>query len=156
MHRREAAFVIDPDNQAEELSSALTLLSSFIGSRAWASEQLADALALCREHGKPSFFVTITTNPNWPEITSQLRPGQTASDVPVVVTRVFHLRLQKALEYIKRMMGSMVYLVKVIEFQSRGLPHAHMVFKVHNVYSYIYIYHLSSCCLSFGHYYLNS
>ena len=156
MRRKEAAFVIDPDNQAEELSSAFTLPSSFIGSHAWASEQLADALALCREHGKPSFFVTITTNPNWPEITSQLQPSQTASDVPVVVARVFHLRLQKALEYIKCTMGSMVYLVKVIKFQSRGLPHAHMVFKVRNVYSYIYIYHLSSCCLSFGHYYLNS
>ena len=140
MRWREAAFVIDPDAQAEELSSAVTLPSSFIGSHAWASEQLADALTLCREHGKPSFFITITTNPNWPEITSQLQPSQTASDVPVVVARVFHLRLQKALEYIKRMMGSMVYLVKVIEFQSRGLPHAHMVFKVRNVYSYIYIY----------------
>ena len=70
MRWREAAFVIDPDTQAEELSSAVTLPSSFIGSRAWALEQLVDALALCWEHSKPSFFITITTNPKWPEITS--------------------------------------------------------------------------------------
>ena len=40
-----------------------TLLSSFMGSRAWASEQVADALALCWEFGKPSLFITMTTNP---------------------------------------------------------------------------------------------
>src|SRR5437763_7057677 len=113
MHRREAAFVVDPDSQAIELSSAVTLPSSFVGSRAWASEQVSDALALCREYGKPSFFITITTNPNWPEIKSQLRPGQSALDVPFIVARVFHLRLQKCLDYIKHAFGSLVYLVKV-------------------------------------------
>ena len=130
MQRRDDIFLVDPDAQAVELGSALTLLSSFIGSRAWASEQVADALALCREHGKPSLFITITTNPNWPEITSQLRPGQSASDIPFIVARVFHLRVKKCLEYIKRSFGSLVYLVKVIEFQKRGLPHVHMVLKV--------------------------
>src|SRR5438270_6761074 len=113
MRRRDAAFVADPDHAAE-LSSAVTLPSSFIGSRSWASEQVSDALALCREYGKPSFFITITTNPNWPEIKSQLRPGQSASDVPFIVARVFRLRLKKCLEFIKCSFGSLVYLVKVI------------------------------------------
>jgi hypothetical protein len=130
MRRRDAAFVIDPDTQAAELSSAVVLPSSFIGSCSWASEQVADALALCREHGKPSLFITITTNPNWPEITSQLRPGQSASDIPFVVARVFHLRVQKCLEFIKHLFGSLVYLVKVVEFQKRDLPHVHIILKV--------------------------
>lgn len=67
---------------------------SFLGSRAWASEQVADALALCREFGKPSLFLTMTTNPQWPEITQALQHHQTAAEVPEVVCRVFKARLQ--------------------------------------------------------------
>ena len=63
MQRRDDAFLVDPDAQAVELGSALTLPSSFIGSHAWASEQVADALAFCREYGKPSLFITIMTIP---------------------------------------------------------------------------------------------
>ena len=39
------------------------LPASFLGSQAWAAEQVADALVLCREYGKPSLFLMITTNP---------------------------------------------------------------------------------------------
>lgn len=52
------------------------LPASFMGPRAWASDQVADTLALAREYGRPTFFITLTTNPSWPEIVSQLRPGQ--------------------------------------------------------------------------------
>jgi len=38
------------------------LPASFIGSQAWVSDQVADALALARELGKPSFFITMTCN----------------------------------------------------------------------------------------------
>src|SRR5438045_1809734 len=80
--REEAAFFLDPDLEVQH-SDAVTLPSSFLGSWAWASDQVADALALCREHGKPSLFITITTNARWPEIISRLSPGQSASDIPV-------------------------------------------------------------------------
>jgi Helitron helicase-like domain at N-terminus len=42
--------------------------ASFMGSRAWASNQVADALALARNLGNPTFFITMTSNPKWPEI----------------------------------------------------------------------------------------
>jgi hypothetical protein len=64
----------------------------WIGSRAWASEQVADSLALCREYGRPSLFITVTTNPNWPEIRERLYPGQNASDQLGVVARAFKAR----------------------------------------------------------------
>jgi hypothetical protein len=67
--------------------------SGWIGSRAWASEQVADALALCREFGRPSLFITVTMNTKWPEITERLHPGQTASDTPGVVARAFKSRM---------------------------------------------------------------
>lgn len=72
-----------------------TLSASFMGSRAWASEQVANALALCRELGAPSLFITFTTNPTWPEITSKLLPGQTAADISTIVVRAFYARLKK-------------------------------------------------------------
>jgi len=60
-----------------------------IGSKVWASEKVADSLALCREYGSPSLFIAVTTNPNWPEIRERLYPGQNASDQPGVVARAF-------------------------------------------------------------------
>src|SRR5436305_15116129 len=84
-------------------------------------------LAFCREHGKSSFFIMITTNLKWMKITSQLHMVQSASDIPVIITRIFRLHLKKSLEFIKLKFGTLVYLVKVIEFQVSDLPHAHTV-----------------------------
>jgi len=84
-------------SQAESYSNrGIVLLASFLSSRAWAASKVADSLALCRSKGKPSFFITITTNPNWPEIKARLASGQTASDIPVVVCHVFKARLEMA------------------------------------------------------------
>jgi hypothetical protein len=104
--------------------------ASFLGSRAWASQQVSDSLALCRQYGKPSFFITMTTNPNWPEITSQLRRGQTAADIPSVVCRVFHRKVHTLMGFIRSHFGTILYEVRVVEFQKRGLPHLHLLFKV--------------------------
>lgn len=37
--------------------------ASFMESQAWASDQVADTVAPARDLGKPSFFITITSNP---------------------------------------------------------------------------------------------
>jgi hypothetical protein len=67
----------------------------------------------------------MTTNPKWPEIVSQLRPGQTASDIPVIVCRAFRNRLAALYKFLHSRFGRVVYLITVVEFQKRGLPHAH-------------------------------
>ena len=51
------------------------LPSSFLGSKRWTSNQIADSLAIAAALGNPTFFVTMTCNTNWPEIQSQLRPS---------------------------------------------------------------------------------
>ena len=131
--QREEAFILDPDLELQR-SDTVTLPSSFIGSRAWASDQVADSMALCREYGKPSLFITVTTNVRWPEIVSQLSPGQSASDIPIIVCRCFRERLRLCLQFIRKMFGSLVYLVRVTEFQKGGLPHAHIALKVCYIY----------------------
>jgi hypothetical protein len=103
--------------------------ASFMGSRAWASDQVADALAIARHLGKPSIWLTMTTNPQWPEIQSQLLQGQDVSDIPAVVCRAFHGRLQALKAFLRKHFGGLVYEISVIEFQKRGLPHAHVVIK---------------------------
>jgi hypothetical protein len=82
--------------------------------------------------GNPTFFVTVTANPKWPEITSKLRPGQNFHDIPMVVVRVFHAKLKCIISALSTMfpnVGPPVYKIFVIEFQKRGLPHAHILLK---------------------------
>lgn len=115
--------------------SNLELPTSFLGSRKWAAEQTADSLALARTYGRPSFFITITCNPKAPEIQSRLRPGQDACDVPLIVARSFKVRHERLLKLLRTKFGTLVYIVKVIEFQKRGWPHAHIVCKVCTFFS---------------------
>jgi len=61
----------------------------YIGSKGWASQQVADLLALCCEYGRPALFIIVTTNPNWPDIWEHLYPTQNDSDSPGVVAQAF-------------------------------------------------------------------
>jgi hypothetical protein len=108
----------------------IVLPASFMGSKRWASEQTADSLALARSFGPLSLFITMTCNPDWPEIKLRLRTGQNASDIPSVVVRAFNGRLKRLKEILRRRFGRLCYMITVIEFQKRGLPHAHIVIKV--------------------------
>jgi hypothetical protein len=88
-----------------------------------------DAMARVRKFGKPDLFVTFTYNPKWKEIIDALLLGQTAKDRPELVTRVFNLKLDALLKDIKDgVLGNVIAKIWVIEFQKRGLPHAHILF----------------------------
>ncbi|KAE8233648.1 hypothetical protein CF326_g1310 [Tilletia indica] len=104
------------------------LPSSFVGSRSYRAEHVSDALALAKRYGKPHGMLTLTTNPEWDELKEMLGQGQTATNVPIITVRVFRARMAKVLALFKRHFGPLLYLLKVIEFQRRGLPHAHIVF----------------------------
>lgn len=73
----------------------------------------------------------MTCNARWPEITLRLHQGQTAYDIPIIVARAFKLRLQRLQDILQKKFGKLIFMVKIIEFQGRGLPHAHIVVKVH-------------------------
>ena len=88
-----------------------------------------DSMAIVREYGKPDLFVTVTCNPNWPEIVDELLPNQQANDRPDLVARVFKLKLKSITHdlFFKGILGRVIAHVYVIEFQKRGLPHAHIL-----------------------------
>ena len=62
------------------------------GSPRFYVEKFQDAMAIVRKFGKPTLFITMTCNPEWPDITESLYPGETAFDRPDLVTRVFKMK----------------------------------------------------------------
>lgn len=106
------------------------LPSSFIGSPRNMLQNYQDAMTIVTRFGKPDIFLTFTSNPRWPEITSELEPYQSVQNRPDLVTRVFHLKLRGLLDDLFKghVFGVVIANVYVIEFQKRGLPHAHILF----------------------------
>ncbi|CDO75039.1 hypothetical protein BN946_scf184640.g14 [Trametes cinnabarina] len=108
----------------------IILPSSFQGGPRHWYEQCQDALAICREECTIDFFITATCNPAWKEITDELFPGQTTSDRPDLVARIFHLK-QKAIfaDIIENgVLGAVSAYIYSNEWQKRGLPHFHSLF----------------------------
>ncbi|RPD57503.1 hypothetical protein L226DRAFT_446336, partial [Lentinus tigrinus ALCF2SS1-7] len=128
------------DVDLSQLGQRIILPSSFQGGARHWYEQCQDALAICREEGSIDFFVTITCNADWPEIKAELLPGQTPSDRPDLIARVFHLK-QKAIFHDiihKNALGTVSSYIYSDEWQKRSLPHVHALFmmgqpdKLHN------------------------
>ena len=105
------------------------LPSSFEGSQRNMYQKYQDAMTIVTKHGKPDIFLTMTANPKWPEIQENLLPHQNASDRPDVVSRVFNLKLKELLDDLleRHVLGHVTAFVYTIEFQKRGLPHAHLI-----------------------------
>ena len=120
-------------NMAENRNMAsgvsVILPSSFEGSPRNMRQICCDAMSIFAKHGAPDLFVTFTANPSWPEITSNLRPGEQTSDRPDLVARVFKLKLDSLNKDINAagIFGETKAFVYNIEFQKRGLPHAHIL-----------------------------
>ena len=108
------------------------LPSSFTGGPRNMMLKYQDAMASVARRGKPSLFITFTCNPGRKEIKDNLLPHQSATDRPDLCDRVYHEKLSILLRMIKdgSLFGKMVTLSHVIEFQKRGLPHAHIALRV--------------------------
>ena len=107
----------------------VVLPSSFSGGPRDMNQRYHDGMAAVQKKGKPSLFVTMTCNPYWPEITSQLGPGEAPNDRPDLCARVFKMKLDALLKelYTDGIFGRVIAHLHVIEFQKRGLPHAHIL-----------------------------
>ena len=115
---------------ADRAGRRYILPSSFTAGPRFMLKHYLDAMAIVRKFGKPTLFVTFTCNPQWPEITSELEPGQSASDRPDITARVFHLKQRQLLDDIRSgVFGNLTAHVNTIEFQKRGLPHCHFILR---------------------------
>ena len=108
--------------------------SSVRGSPAYRREKVDMGMAQIYFFGPPTLFITMTANPQWIEIQSNLAPGQQWYHDPYLVNLVFLKKLQLMLDEIKqgRYFGGRraVYIQYTIEFQKRGLPHAHILIRL--------------------------
>lgn len=117
----------------EELTDDVRLPLTFIHSPAWAAANVSDCLVLQKTYGSPTLFIMFTTNPTWPEIMSQLLPGQTAADHPDIIVWVFHQKLAAFEKEIIDRLGPVKYSIHIMEFQKRGPPHGHVAVKLKDV-----------------------
>ena len=117
--------------QAEDanVGRIVILPSSFDSSERNMYQKFQDAMMIVTKYGKPDIFLTITANPKWPEIQENLLPHQSPNDRPDIVSHVFNLKLKELLHDLlqRHVLGHMTAYVYTIEFQKRGLPHAHMI-----------------------------
>jgi len=113
----------------QNVGRRVVLPSSFTGSRRAQEQHYQDGLAIVLNQGKPTGFITFTCNPGWVEITRELLPHQQASDRPDLVARVFRMKFQQLIHELlhKNIFGKVTGYTAVIEFQKRGLPHAHIL-----------------------------
>ncbi|GBN68026.1 hypothetical protein AVEN_217851-1 [Araneus ventricosus] len=105
------------------------LPSSFQGSPRHMQQNYQDAMAMVRKFGKPDLFLTYTCNPSWSEILNSMEGVQRPEDRPDIIVRVFNMKLKELLEDICKhgIFGTVLTYIYVIEFQKRGLPHAHIL-----------------------------
>ena len=107
----------------------IVLASSFTGGPRHMHQLYQDAMSVVREFGKPDLFITFTCNPKWPEIQEALLPNQKVTDRPDICARVFKLKLDQLKKdlFSDHVFGRVVGRIHVVEFQKRGLPHAHIL-----------------------------
>jgi hypothetical protein len=88
-----------------------------------------DAMAIVQRWGKPDYFITMTCNPYWEEITEKLLPGQLPQDRPDLVARVYKAKQRDMMDLLTKgkHFGAVAAYVHVTEFQKRGLPHEHIL-----------------------------
>lgn len=119
------------DTNTSKVGRRVILPSSFTGGPRYMQQNYQDAMAICRAFGNPDLFLTFTCNAKWKEFQEALSmiPGQKIEDRPDLLARVFKMKLDALLKYLKsqRYFGKVEAVVYTIEFQKRGLPHAHIV-----------------------------
>ena len=93
------------------------------------------ALTIVRLYGKPDFFITVTANPSDVDITEHLYPKQEAIDRPDLICIVFNFKLKSIIIDLTGdnnihhfgIFGKVIAYIYIIEYQKRGLPHAHIL-----------------------------
>lgn len=89
--------------------------------------------------GLPTYFITFTANPTDPDVLkAEGYDRNDGSNNYDIVCRVFAAKVEKLKELLKKgkVLGNVLNLISVTEFQKRGLPHIHMVLTCDHSVSY--------------------
>src|SRR5208282_2171577 len=139
MEKRLQEDVRDPN---AKLGRYVRMPKAHPGSPAYYQEKFAEIMTIARHEGKgPTFFMTLTFDPNTEEIRSgcterkvkgALPKFQSIYDRPDIMCQTF---IEKSGEFIrdlkeKKRFGEITSYAIVLEHQKRGPPHIHCLFFV--------------------------
>ncbi|GMF45672.1 unnamed protein product [Phytophthora fragariaefolia] len=122
--RRAGHFLI-----LDQIGKRVVLPSTHPGGPRHMFKSYQDVMAVVRGFGKPDVFMTMTCSPTWDEIQEKIPDeNQSAQDRPDVVARVYQMKLASLLKDLDEgVLGRVQARIYVVEFQKRGLPHAHIL-----------------------------
>lgn len=124
------------DANVNDIGRLTILPSSYIGSPRHMNEYAQDAISYVRKYGRPDLFITFTCNPQWDDIKNNLFEGQSTTDRHDITARVFRQKLKVLMDLIVKLcvFGEVRCHMYSIEWQKRGLPHAHiLIWLVHKI-----------------------
>ncbi|POM62511.1 Helitron helicase-like protein [Phytophthora palmivora] len=108
--------------EAENIGRKVIIHPTITGGSPYMYQRFLDAMAIVRETGAPNQFITMTCNPNWPEIKENLRPERRNLTDRTLLRKL--KTLNKDLD--QGLLGIVVARV-LVEYQKSGLPHAHIL-----------------------------
>ncbi|KAK9732852.1 hypothetical protein RND81_04G027000 [Saponaria officinalis] len=134
LYSEEQAFYNAGETRSSNIGYRLILPATFLGCGRDMHCRYLNSMGLVQRFGKPNIFLTITCNPRWPEIERELLPFEEVQNRPDLIARIFRSKLIELKKDIveKQLFGKVAGYVYVIEFQKRGLPHAHFLIILHS------------------------
>jgi len=134
--RQDELLMARLDANVEQIGKKF-LPSSHVGSPGYWLNACVNGQHLAVELGMPTFLITMTCNPNWPEIVALVdlygcacaRRQFVFTEHPDLVARVFHDKMLALLRFLRtsETLGSIIGHIWKVEFQKRGLPHVHVL-----------------------------
>ena len=79
-------------------------------------------MAIVRQYGRPTYFLTMTANAKWKEIKDSLFPGENSIDRPDVVSRIFEVKVKELIKDLmkRNVLGKVKAILLMTEWQKRG------------------------------------
>ncbi|XP_052111545.1 LOW QUALITY PROTEIN: uncharacterized protein LOC127742858 [Arachis duranensis] len=134
MYKGIKEAVLSGETTPSSRGKRIILPSSFTGGPRYMIQNYQDAMAICKVVGYPNLFITFTCNTKWPEVEDFLKNRElNAEDRPNIICRTFKAKLDLMIKDIRanKIFGRVCAVVYTIEFQKRGLPHAHILLFLH-------------------------
>ncbi|GBM13356.1 hypothetical protein AVEN_159775-1 [Araneus ventricosus] len=126
IHLRDATT---NDGNVTDIGRMVILPTTYIGSPRHMHEYAQSAMTYVRSYGRPHLLFTFTCKTTWSEIKEEIANGQSPADRHDLIARMFRQKLIKRIAIITNscIYGEVNCWMYLIEWQKRGLPHAHIL-----------------------------
>ena len=128
-------YRIHQQKMIAQLGNVIILPSTFPGSPRSMIQHYQDAMAMSREKGPPSLFITFMCNPKWPAQTNNVFPSQTAVERDEITCRVFEGIFEELHRDIteRHISGVPLSYLYTKKYQKRGFLQRHMLFTLRQI-----------------------